>query len=408
MKVWDGQTGSRVTFDWLNNGSSSSSSSQALLSRDQSARPVATMTENANLVRALLLHLEALRDGADVSVFSNTTVKAIENGRVYSEGPDLTAWPVLTLSPSSPSSNPSQIAARLLVGADGINSPVRSYAGISTHGWDYNRHGVVATLALDESSAASGVKTAYQRFLPSLGGPVALLPLPGQYASLVWSTTVENATYLKSLPPAAFVAMVNAAFRLDMPDLKYMMSLDAQAQTSPDVGAATAAAAAQSAHGSELAWRLSVQKQSGSRPPPATPPLVTGVQARSVASFPLRFRHATTYIAPRVALVGDAAHVVHPLAGQGLNLGLGDVASLAATIEYAVRHGMDLGDLLSLERYFGDRYMPNAAVAGVCDLLHRLYTTPGWGPVACGRSLGVELVDRLPLLKRFLMTQAEG
>ena len=375
MQVWDGQTGSKISFD-------------RSMMMESSSRTVATMTENANLVRALLRRIE----GSDVSVWSNTKLTSIENGRSYCpDGPDLSAWPVVSLSSSSLSSSefappPRRIAARLLIGADGINGPVRSFADISTNGWDYNRHGIVATLSLaTESSSSSRARTAYQRFLPSLGGPIALLPLPDNHATLVWSTTVQNAAYLKSLPPRAFIAMVNAAFRLSMTDLDYMMHLDVD----------------EDAHQSELSWRLQHTQLRTH-----LPSMVNGIQEGSVASFPLRFRHASSYISPRVALVGDAAHVVHPLAGQGLNLGLGDVASLFSAIEYAVGHGMDIGDLLSLERYASERYLINAKVGAACDFLHKVYNVPGYGPVAWGRSVGLDVIDRLPFVKGFLMRQA--
>ncbi|RMJ25000.1 Ubiquinone biosynthesis [Aspergillus sp. HF37] len=388
MKVWDGETGSRISFDW-----------SMETSPFEDPRTVATMTENANIVRALLSRIAASGDEG-VSIFSNTTVSSIENGVDHPDGPDLSAWPVLNVLPTTgatESQTPSRIAARLLVGADGINSPVRSFANIATDGWDYNRHGVVATLALSDADPApfpAGMRTAYQRFLPSLGGPIALLPLPDNHATLVWSTTVENAAYLKSLPPRAFLAMVNAAFRLSMADLKYMVGME---RPSP------ATESEQYSHEDELAWRLQHTPQ-----PPQVPPTVTAVQEGSVASFPLRFRHASEYISPRVALVGDAAHVIHPLAGQGLNLGLGDVASLSATIEYAVGHGMDIGDLLSLERYPAERYLVNAKIGGACDVLHKLYNVSGQGPVAWARGLGLDAVDRLPFVKGFLMRNAEG
>lgn len=392
MQVWDGETGSRISFDW-----------SVETSPFEDPRTVATMTENANLVRALLTRISSLGDEG-VSIFSNTTVSSIENGTDYADGPDLSAWPVLSLSPSASATSqpPSRIAARLLIGADGINSPVREFAGISTDGWDYNRHGVVATLSLAEPATqpfSMGIRTAYQRFLPALGGPIALLPLPNNYATLVWSTTVENAAYLKSLSPNAFIAMVNAAFRLSMVDLKYMFRLQPTATTTSP----TSPTETISQHEDELAWRLKHTPL-----PPQIPPSVTAVQERSVASFPLRFRHASTYISPRVALIGDAAHVVHPLAGQGLNLGLGDVASLSGAIEYAVRHGMDIGDILSLERYPYERWAVNAKVGAVCDLLHKLYNVPGQGPVTWARSLGLDLIDKLPFAKGFLMRQAEG
>jgi ubiquinone biosynthesis monooxygenase Coq6 len=391
MQVWDGVTGSKISFDWstrLSFGSDHDDGVQSSM--------IATMTENANLVRALLSRIASL-DARNVSIFANTTVAEINNGVDHQDGPDLSVWPVLSLSPSSAAGGdtavPPKIAARLLVGADGINSPVRSFAGISTDGWDYDRHGIVASLDLSSDAAGySGHATAYQRFLPGLGGPIALLPLPNNHATLVWSTTVQNAAYLKSLSPDSFIAMVNAAFRLSITDLKYMLSIPPSPEPSSP-----------SEHADELSWRMQHTPI-----PSHIPPLVTNVQPRTVASFPLRHRHASSYISPRVALAGDAAHVIHPLGGLGLNLGIGDVASLQSTIEYAVSHGMDVGDLLSLERYASDRWLRNAKVGAACDLLHKLYNVPGNGPVAWGRSLGLDVVDKLPALKGFLMRQASA
>jgi ubiquinone biosynthesis monooxygenase Coq6 len=395
MQVWDGQTGSRITFDW-----------SMETSPFEDPRTVATMTENANLVRALLRRIADSGD-ENLSLFSNSTVASIENGSdLAPEGPDLSAWPILTVKPTTPAETaetaaPKRIAARLLVGADGINSPVRSFADIPTQGWDYGRHGIVATLALAEPAHPpfpATKRTAYQRFLPALGGPIALLPLPNNHATLVWSTTPENAAYLKSLPTPAFLAMVNAAFRLDMTDLSYMMGLPSSSSSSSSDSVPTSPS-----HQDELAWRAQ-----HTTIPPQIPPPATAVQTGTVASFPLRFRHAAQYVSPRIALVGDAAHVIHPLAGQGLNLGLADVASLSRTIQYAVSHGMDVGDLLTLERYSCERYLPNAKIGGACDLLHKMYNVPGEGPVAWARSLGLGVVDRLPFVKGFLMKNAEG
>lgn len=385
MQVWDGETGSRISFDW-------SMETPAF----EDLRTVATMTENANLVRGLLGRIAASGE-ENLKLFSNTTVASIENGiDLQDDGPDLSAWPVLSVKPTGPGAEtqePSRIAARLLVGADGINSPVRSFADITTQGWDYDRHGIVATLSLADLETPpfpASLRTAYQRFLPSLGGPIALLPLPNNHATLVWSTTPQHAAYLKSLPPSAFLAMVNAAFRLSMADLTYMMGMQ-KPTTEP------------TPHEDELTWRLQHTPQ-----PSHIPPLATAVQQGTIASFPLRFRHAAQYISPRVALVGDAAHVIHPLAGQGLNLGLADVAALARTIEYAVSHGMDIGDLLALERYSSERYLPNAKIGGACDLLHKMYTIPGQGPITWARGFGLDVIDKLPFVKSFLMKNAEG
>lgn len=386
MEVWDGETGSHISFDWSAN----------LLPGGMS-QTIATMTENANLIRGLLSRIESLGD--DVSIFSSTMVSSITNGVDHQDGPDLSAWPVLSLTPTSGAGSADgklpTIAARLLVGADGINSPVRSFADISTDGWDYNRHGVVATLELGASDQLKPV-TAYQRFLPGLGGPIAMLPLPDNYATLVWSTTVQNAAYLKSLSQDSLTAMVNAAFRLSMTDLKYMFTLPSSGSTT-----ATDAAASPNPHGEELSWRLQHTPS-----PSFIPPLVNSIHTGTVASFPLRHRHASAYISPRVALVGDAAHVIHPLGGLGLNLGIGDVASLHRTIEYSVQHGMDIGDLLSLERYTADRWVTNAKVGAACDLLHKMYNVSGNGPVAWARGFGLDLVNRLPAVKNLLMKQA--
>lgn len=357
MQVWDGVSGARIEFD-----------------RDGGAgQTIAYMIENLNITSGLQSRLEEL---GGVSVFDKTRVEDISFGE-ETEGQDLSEWPVIQLA------NGHRLWARLLVGADGANSPVRSFAGIESRGWDYNRHGVVATLQLEgEGWGRDRTKVAYQRFLPT--GPVAVLPLPGNYSSLVWSTTPDRASVLKSLSSKDFAAMVNAAFRLSPVDLEYLHSQS-------------------SGQEEEVSWRMqhvSVQSQ-------AIPQSVVGVQEGTVASFPLKMRHADTYIGERMALIGDAAHTIHPLAGQGLNQGQGDVQSLAKTIEYAVSHGQDIGSLLSLESYNAERYAANHVVMGVCDKLHKLYSVGG-GPVVGLRSLGLNAVNAMRPVKDFFMNQAAG
>jgi ubiquinone biosynthesis monooxygenase Coq6 len=361
MQVWDGVTGARIEFDWAQG------------SAPAAGTTIAYMNENLNLTSGLLKRIDEL---GGVSVFDKAKVERIAYGE-ETEELDLRDWPVIHLSGGK------QLSARLLVGADGANSPVRSFAGIEARGWDYNRHGVVATLEMEgEGWGGDHLKTAYQRFLPT--GPVAMLPLPGNYSTLVWSTTPANASRLKSLSAKDFIATVNAAFRLSPTDLEYMHTQE-------------------SGQAEEYSWRLEHTPVDHR----AVPQTAVGVQEGTVASFPLKLRHADTYIAERVALVGDAAHTIHPLAGQGLNQGQGDVQSLAKAIEYAVSHGQDIGVTMSLEPYASERYAANHLLLGVCDKLHKLYSV-GSGPLVPLRSVGLNAVNALGPLKTFFMNQAAG
>ena len=369
MRVWDGfSSNSRISFDALT-----------------SEPPIASMTENQNLSRALVSRLDDL---STISLFDETSVADIRLGPPSSPTEsattlDLSSYPHVTLSSDH------TIAARLLIGADGLNSPVRKFAGISTRGWDYDRHGVVATLKLPPGTGHSSTYpqevTAYQRFLPS--GPIAFLALPGDYATLVWTTTPPQAIRLKALSMQDFVAMVNAAFRLDVVDLDYMFTLD-----SGQVG--------------ELEWRESVRSSDKADVRGETPQRVASVQEGSIASFPLRLRHASTYTTNRVALIGDAAHTIHPLAGQGLNMGLADSRSLASAIEDAVLHGADIGNELGcLDRYKGEMWMSNNRMLGAVDKLHWLFSAKSW-PMVGLRGLGLRSVDALGPLKGWFMQQA--
>jgi ubiquinone biosynthesis monooxygenase Coq6 len=146
--------------------------------------------------------------------------------------------------------------------------------------------------------------------------------MPDDFCSLVWSTTPTIAKWAISLPPQTFAALVNAAFRLSHVDLKYLATL-----TSPeDIE-------------KEINWRESLLKEDENM----FPPRITGVEESSRAAFPLKLNHVDEYTTSRIALVGDAAHTIHPLAGQGLNLGLADVKSLSNTIQNSLSLGQDIG-----------------------------------------------------------------
>jgi ubiquinone biosynthesis monooxygenase Coq6 len=367
MQVWDGVTNARISFDW--------DTSRPLLSprNPAQATTIAYMIENVNTTSMLLSRLQEL---GGVDMFTGTKVGSIELGS-DTEKQDFSSWPILSLS------NGKTLAARLLVGADGANSPVRTFAGIESRGFDYGRHGVVASLTMEGPGwGGPEHKIAYQRFLPT--GPIAMLPLPGNLSTLVWSTTPERAAVLKSLSSNDFVAMVNAGFRLSPTDLEYLHTLS-------------------SGQADEVTWR----EQHTPVNQRAVPMRVAKVQDGTIASFPLRMRHADTYTGERVALVGDAAHTIHPLAGQGLNQGQGDAAALVRTISHAVQTGQDIGSTLALESYTSERYAENNAMLGVCDKLHRLYSVES-GPLVGLRSLGLRAVDAMGPLKGFFMSRAAG
>lgn len=393
MNVWDGVSGSRLTFDWADTKGLPflSKTSSAPSSSTNDTNTIAYMSENANLTSALLSRLHAL---GDTTFFSPARVESIDLG-TDTPDLDLRSWPLIRLSTGQ------TLAARLLIGADGPNSIVRTFAGIAAHGWDYDRMGVVATLRLEQppsssssdkptASPTSGLTlalkhapaTAYQRFLPT--GPAALLSLPNNHASLVWSTTPSCAAHLKTLPEADLTAMINAAFRLSTTDLAYMHSIP-------------------SGQADELAWRLPHTPVDAA----LVPRTVASVQPGSVAAFPLRMRHADTYTGERIALIGDAAHSLHPLAGQGLNLGLGDVAALARCVGQSVDTGADIGGLMSLEGYARERYSANHVMLGVVDKLHKVFSW-GSGPVVGARSVGFDVLERWGWLKGRVMGVARG
>ncbi len=242
-----------------------------------------------------------------------------------------------------------RIRAQLIVGAEGKASPLRESAGIRVTRWDYRQVGIVCTVA--HEAPHHGV--AHEHFLPA--GPFALLPMTpgpdgGPRSSLVW-------TERRALAPA-------------------MMAL------------------------SEVDFAAELQRRFGDS-------LGRLRQAGGRWSYPLGLMLAERCVDARLALVGDAAHVIHPIAGQGLNLGLRDVAALAETLVDARRLGLDLGSAEVLARYRGWRRVDGALLAFATDGLNRLFSND-LGPLRLIRDLGLAAVDRAPPLKRFFMRHAMG
>jgi len=392
MQVWDGLSDARIVFDSMDGlppSSSLSSSAQEGPPPESTVPHMARFVENLHLQKALL---QNLHNHPLIHLFGNTKVASIAPGAAN--------WPILTTE------NGQQLKARLLVGADGFNSPVKRYSQITSTGWNYDAHCVVGTLELEPTMYNW---TAWQRFLTS--GPLGLLPLSDRHASLAWSTRPEIAAGLKALDGATLAATINACFRLPHESVGYLLGrIGGHSAGRPVDGAEIR---------EEIAWRSSpdVLPSSSRRVADAElPPMVLRARMENVASFPLRIFHADHYLGsppstssqpPRTVLVGDAAHVLHPMAGQGLNLGLADARDLALTVRQALENGQDIGGLTALMGYGRRRYVANHMVMATVDKLQKLYSMEN-GAVVWGRSVGVEVLNELAGLKRLMMGRAGG
>lgn len=235
-------------------------------------------------------------------------------------------------------------AAPLFVAAEGRYSPSRERVGIGLVSWSYPQCGIVATVAHERPHGG----TAYEHFLPS--GPFAILPMTGSRSSLVWTERERLASAMLDLPEAQFEAEVARRFGAHL----------------GKIGAAGPR------------W-----------------------------SYPLHFHLARAFVRPRFALLGDAAHAIHPIAGQGLNLGFKDVAALAEVVLDAARLGLDIGGAAVLARYERWRRFDSFALAAATDALNRLFSND-LAPLRLARDLGLGIVDSIGPLRRFFMRHAGG
>jgi 2-octaprenyl-6-methoxyphenol hydroxylase len=269
--------------------------------------------------------------------------------RAEAEGVDLRATAVTSYESRSDGidvtlADGSRIEASLLVAADGARSKLRERAGIATHGWDYDQSGIVVTVVHERDHQGR----AEEHFLPA--GPFAILPLTGKRSSLVWTESRSEAARITALGEEEFHAELEQRFGLHLGEVK---ALD--------------------------------------RP----------------RAFPLSYFVARSFIAERMALVGDAAHVIHPIAGQGLNLGLKDVAALAEVVVDAARLGMDIGQTDVLERYQRWRRFDTMAMGLATNSLNVLFSNKST-LLRAVRDIGLGLVDRAPPLKSLFIRQAAG
>ncbi|MBP2562711.1 2-octaprenyl-6-methoxyphenol hydroxylase [Neorhizobium galegae] len=241
-------------------------------------------------------------------------------------------------------SDGSTVESRLLVACDGVRSTLRDMAGIKTVTWDYGQSGIVATVAHERPH--EGV--AEEHFLPS--GPFAILPLTNNRSSLVWTERTPEANRLVAADDLVFEEELQRRFGHKLGELT----------------------------------------------------VVGGKRA-----FPLGLTLARAFVAPRIALAGDAAHGIHPISGQGLNLGFKDVAALAETVVEADRLGLDIGALNVLERYQSWRRFDTFRMGVTTDVLNRLFSND-ITPIRIARDFGLGIVERLPKLKSFFIDQAAG
>jgi 2-octaprenyl-6-methoxyphenol hydroxylase len=237
-----------------------------------------------------------------------------------------------------------RLRTRLVAAADGKNSPLRRAAGIAALEWRYPQVGIVTTVAHARPHAGIAV----EHFLPA--GPFAILPMIGNRSSIVWTENADLAPALLALSETDFASDLRARF----------------------------------------GGFLGAIEPVGPR-----------------WAYPLALMQAERYAGRRLALIGEAAHVIHPIAGQGLNIGIRDVAALAELIVDQRRRGLDIGEPLLLERYQRWRRPDALVLAAVTDGLNRLFsnTLP---PLRLARDLGLAAVNRVPPLKRLLMRHAMG
>jgi len=294
--------------------------------------------------------------------------------------------------------------AKLLVAADGGNSFVRNTLGMSTIGFGYGRRAVICTVKFDSKDSMHEYKrrVAYQRFFPN--GPIALLPtFNDDYGNIVWSTTPEEASRLTSLDSTEFVDELNDALQTGPTLSPPILSSETLSRLPPPLVDAVRGV---EMLGQSISNGLALASSMNSAETFRFPPMISSVEGRRFA-FDLKLQHAKKYVGPRVALIGDAAHTIHPMAGQGLNLGLADAECLAKCIKMAIDSGMDIGSSTFLDIYESERQKAAVAMMAGIQCLHAAFSTE-FSPAVYLRSIGVNFVNSATPLRQTLANVAVG
>lgn len=288
--------------------------------------PMGYMIEDRYLRRALRDAMEA-----------EPAITLVDEQTVIAQDADATGVTVTLASGDS-------LRGRLLVGADGRRSGTAERAGIKRTGWDYGQTALVC--AIEHDRPHNGI--AHQFFMPP--GPLAILPLPGNRSSIVWSERSDRAAAIQSLDEESYLSILRPRFGDFMGDIRL----------------------------------------AGDR-----------------FTYPLNLTLANAFIAERLALVGDAAHGVHPIAGQGLNAGLRDVGALAEVLTEARRRGEDIASSLVLDRYQQWRRFDTASLAAATDAFNRLFSNDN-PLLRLGRDIGMGVVGAIPSLRQSFIREAAG
>ncbi|MED6194812.1 putative ubiquinone biosynthesis monooxygenase [Stylosanthes scabra] len=274
-------------------------------------------------------------------------------------------------------SDGSSIYAKLVVGADGGKSRVRELAGFKTTGWNYSQNAIICTVEHPSEN-----RCAWQRFLPT--GPIALLPIGDNFSNIVWTMSPTESNQRKSITEEEFLKDVNSAL-----DYGYGSRPTSSLSGTRDV----------------FSW-FKMGTTVSANESFEIPPKITKLASQRMV-FPLSLRHANSYASKRVVLIGDAAHTVHPLAGQGVNLGFGDAYSLSRVIAEGIALGTDIGEVNLLKKYEAERKPANIAMMAVLESFQKAYSVD-FGPFNILRAAAFHGANYIPPLKRSIISYASG